>query len=137
MKPLTTESKTTVHVYTKDQFEVLAKLREYPVRMFKMGSWFYHDGVSPIIKGIACFTCVAGWTCTDPDNGSAWREQFRLRTVAGPAGSAARYEMDRIIHWSDHYKRFKPPFSKYGDYVPKAVIIDAVERVFRGERITA
>lgn len=139
----------TLSRFTPDQQAVLDRLEMYPAATFRFDVYTTTKTIAGILGlqgpqiGVSsghpiCFTCVAGWTGYNGEIFGDRTEGIRLRQISGDYRSLAYNMMFKIQHWGFHYPKFRAPFNQYdGTAVPKAVVIDAVRRVFAGESILA
>jgi len=135
---------------TRDQQEALDLLKQYPAETFYFPYYYARttdEGVLDSVRSpkAACFCCIAGHLSiardSDPDD-----EFSRLLAMSPPDG-----EMRSLIFWGnapffsrleqevkpDRIRDLIPEFAKYPpEAVPKSVVLDAFERVCRGEKIT-
>ena len=121
--------------------KIRALLETYPVDYFYMSGWRKFRATLPgdredAIHGngwAVCATCIIGYVAARKGKRFPVEESDYVRSALRDAG-AKTDQISPLIMWED----LRKPFSEYSSRrVPKAVLLEAFDRVVRGEKITA
>lgn len=99
-KLLSTPEEQTLH---PEQQKVIALLEKYPADKFVMYPYFSPGDSNPLFTttdeepSTVCFTCVAGWTCSEKSGDGAVREAGRLNRIAGLTSDRAHERMHELV----------------------------------------
>ena len=114
-------------------------LSKYPAETFYMPGYYLFDDAGKIeVKDErmgACAACIIGWVASH-NRSTSMHEHAAIRDLMMDAGVTLS-SFHALINWGSGYELI-PEFSRHPrEHVPKAVLLEAFDRVVRGEKITA